>query len=352
MAVHDRKMKGFFRIHGDKIYTEELMLLSNTEPRTCGSQGQGSREWFLDRGFSGTSSTMYELIGIFAKSVMENNNDDSSNNIMGDFQKILDFCGHQIEDVEETEDPGIDLAIATNPLTNTANPTVNHTVQTSEIPNLPTTNTNPSTNATNTTTQQTATVNPSTNAANSLSNAADQLAQTTGTSDSQEIGNDILAVADFNPVVSVATDWVKKMCNTNDDAMSDDTFIDAMDDGSVSVEIMIQMLSILKRSPQRPISKDQCKIKLNEWLNSPREERPYVNLLLRQLRPIGRQKKIAGASNMNKENLIKKLAEHLKENNKRRREREQGGNDDNINLEPLACFLDKSLLRPQKDKID
>jgi hypothetical protein len=63
-------MKGFDDIFGTNNNPEhEVKLLSLVKPRTCGNRGQASAEWFLDCGFSATSSTADSLLVTCAKSI-------------------------------------------------------------------------------------------------------------------------------------------------------------------------------------------------------------------------------------------------------------------------------------------
>ena len=55
-------MKGFDRLIGESSREMEEQLLNLVLPRSCGEAGQGSKEWFLDRMFSGTSSQIYALV--------------------------------------------------------------------------------------------------------------------------------------------------------------------------------------------------------------------------------------------------------------------------------------------------
>lgn len=62
MSKREQQMKGFTLLAGERQEAAEDLLLSRVEPRTCGADGQGSREWFLERMFSGTSSTLFFLL--------------------------------------------------------------------------------------------------------------------------------------------------------------------------------------------------------------------------------------------------------------------------------------------------
>jgi hypothetical protein len=91
LTGHERAMKGFKLLLGEANRTAEELLLANVEPRTCGDAGQGSAEWFLDRMFSGTSSTISELIRAVAP--LLHPSDDSA--IYADFLTVLTFCGDE-----------------------------------------------------------------------------------------------------------------------------------------------------------------------------------------------------------------------------------------------------------------
>ena len=94
---HDRRMKGFDRLCGESTTEIEEILLSLVTPRSCGAAGQGSKEWFLDRMFSGTSSQIYALIEAAAPLLLpdENLHDDLKDSLKevleySHLQKILD----------------------------------------------------------------------------------------------------------------------------------------------------------------------------------------------------------------------------------------------------------------------
>ena len=91
LTDEERKMKGFRLIIGPKRYAVELLLLTKVEPRTCGPEGQGSREWFVDRMFSGTSSTAH---AIFKKAVpvLVKENDDE---VMQALELVLSYTGEK-----------------------------------------------------------------------------------------------------------------------------------------------------------------------------------------------------------------------------------------------------------------
>ena len=91
MPDRERQMKGFTLLLGDKHEEVEDLLLSNVEPRTCGSAGQGSREWFLDRMFSGTSSTVHRLleksVGVLIKT------DENDDGLLDDITTVVKAIG-------------------------------------------------------------------------------------------------------------------------------------------------------------------------------------------------------------------------------------------------------------------
>ena len=70
---HERLMKGFDLLIGESCKPMELALLALVAPRSCGADGQGSKEWFLDRMFAGTSSQVHLLIEASAPLLMSNN---------------------------------------------------------------------------------------------------------------------------------------------------------------------------------------------------------------------------------------------------------------------------------------
>ena len=72
-------MNGFDILVGSSLPEIETQLLSLVLPRTCGKEGQGSKEWFLDRMFSGTSYQIHALI--LAAGPLLLADDDIDNNV-------------------------------------------------------------------------------------------------------------------------------------------------------------------------------------------------------------------------------------------------------------------------------
>ena len=76
LSDHDRQMHGFSLLIGESTKEIDEKILSLVAPRSCGSAGQGSKEWFLDRMFSGTSSQIHLLILASAPPLMAANDID------------------------------------------------------------------------------------------------------------------------------------------------------------------------------------------------------------------------------------------------------------------------------------
>ena len=89
LSDDERKMKGFKLIIGKKKEAAEQLLLSRVDPRTCGPEGQGSREWFVDRMFSGTSSTVHAVFKKCIPFLAEEEDDDT----MSALKVVLSFTG-------------------------------------------------------------------------------------------------------------------------------------------------------------------------------------------------------------------------------------------------------------------
>ena len=90
MPPEEKQMKGFNLLVGSRTKSAESLLLSKVDPRTCGSAGQGSREWFIDRMFSGTSSTIHS---IFKKCIplLVAEADGKDEEIMNALQTVLSY---------------------------------------------------------------------------------------------------------------------------------------------------------------------------------------------------------------------------------------------------------------------
>lgn len=117
LAGEARKMKGFSMLLGNSSQACELLLLSNIMPRTCGADGQGSREWFLDRMFSGTSSTIAKLLDSSLQLLVGDRNllagDDE---LLESIRTLLLFGGNQnlLHQLEAAADCGEGMASNSN----------------------------------------------------------------------------------------------------------------------------------------------------------------------------------------------------------------------------------------------
>ena len=398
LSPHERSMKGFVRIHGPQVWSEEQLLLSNVEPRTCGSRGQGSREWFLDRGFSGTSSTIFALIQALAPQVLNSNEEDED--LVKNFKTVLDFCGYLPDEIDDNTDMpelGVPAGIsdsgtpnqgqlstaasaeASNQLssrTSTQALVPPASVPPASVPpasvplasvlpasippaSVPPASAHPASvppasapqasALSNQGPTQGATQGATQRSTQRLARVSNQASNQTAISDNS---SDIAAVATVDPAVAAAKQWIDTLSEPLPDdeaAASDDQFMTQMESGAIDDDILFRMISILKASPHRPSTRVQYKKKLADWLSAEREHRPFHLLLHKQLHDLAKKKKLSGISNVNKSTLISILAKNAK------KERENGNESDGeerLTLEPLICFLDASFLQPQKDKID
>ena len=91
LPAHDRQMKGFGILVGCSTTSVEEKLLSLVLPRTCADAGQGSKEWFLDRMFSGTSSQINQLITAAAPLLA--GDDELDDEAKTALKEIADFIG-------------------------------------------------------------------------------------------------------------------------------------------------------------------------------------------------------------------------------------------------------------------
>lgn len=76
LTDHQRFMKGFDVLVGETTNQIESSLLALVMPRSCGAAGQGSKEWFLDRMFSGTSSQIHSLLEAAAPLLLSSQDTD------------------------------------------------------------------------------------------------------------------------------------------------------------------------------------------------------------------------------------------------------------------------------------
>ena len=110
---------------------------------------------------------------------------------------------------------------------------------------------------------------------------------------------------------------------------------------------MKHMLSLLKKNEHRITAIQPNKKKLLEWIQSDPNRRQFELLSVRQLKELAKSKRISGISNLNKDGIIEKL---IKKNSER--ENNEMSDAEIKKLSPLIAFLDCSLLRPLKDKIE
>ena len=80
-------MKGFDLLFGKSTEEIEELLLDLVVPRSCGSSGQGSKEWFLDRMFSGTSSQIHSLVEAAAPLMLAE--EDLDDNLRNSLEAVL-----------------------------------------------------------------------------------------------------------------------------------------------------------------------------------------------------------------------------------------------------------------------
>ena len=99
LTDEERQLKGFKLIIGESRRSPEILLLSKVDTRTCGPEGQGSREWFVDRMFSGTSSTIHHIF----KKCIPLLADDEDDDIVNSLKVVLSFTGEMkiLEKIQE-----------------------------------------------------------------------------------------------------------------------------------------------------------------------------------------------------------------------------------------------------------
>ena len=90
LSDNERQMKGFTELVGTSSKPIEETLLALVVPRSCGASGQGSKEWFLDRMFSATSSQIHFLIHAAAPLLISNGDD-----VKESLRVIVEFTKHK-----------------------------------------------------------------------------------------------------------------------------------------------------------------------------------------------------------------------------------------------------------------
>ena len=336
LSSHDRAIKGFDRIFGRKCIAHEEILLSAVDPRTCGGKGQGSREWFLDRAFSGTSSTIYTLLTALANDLStDNNSSDSDNdgnaddneNIIEDLKTVLKFCDYDFmdENLLEENDNGIAGTQDTNNIDeNTAMDNINNIDNANNI-DLDNTRRNDTVR-------------------NGNSEDPSNTNRTAGTN----IGNNTTAVNETANGESEAVEqgkfWVEAMTTLDDDGMTDDKFKTHLE--QLPNTTLLVIMGTIKGNNNKNATKVQNKKKLLEWIQIPRERRKYQWLLRTQLDAIAAGRDARKPSGLSKDGLIDWLISNDKSSN------EESDTSDGDSLDLLAKFIDCSLLQPMKDKVD
>ena len=327
-------MKGFDHIFGEKSSEQEEMILSQVEPRTAGSKGQGSREWFLDRAFSGTSSTMFKLICVLAGDIKAKNDGDS--NIQEHLQTVLDFCGHDLNQAQENEN---DTPSQSN--TTTAAATATATVAATVPATSPATVAYVTTPAATTTTLAMATATAA---------AAAAVATNSGAVSNINTSVEIDGGGDDDGILSEADSWFDVLTTHGEDLSFEEDFKQKLYNNEISNTTMKELLSKIKKAAINNRSTAEAnKNKLLEWLTFPREQRPYKNIVRTKLYEIAKARKLNGVnSNTGKEKLIEKLIEYDKTPSSTRNTSSTSSSD----VQAFAAFINCSLLQPQKTKLE
>ena len=103
-----RVMKGFLILVGKPNEEMEAVLLACVSPQTCGSEGQATKEWFLDQMFSGTSSQIHHLVKAAVPLLMSGNDlDNNQRDAVTAFLKFLQqeaLVDLPINEADETEE--------------------------------------------------------------------------------------------------------------------------------------------------------------------------------------------------------------------------------------------------------
>ena len=137
LSHEERQMKGFQLLAGSRNQEAESLLLSKVEARTCGPEGQGSREWFIDRMFSGTSSTIHaifkECVPLLVAEIIERDS-DSDNETMEALDVVMSYIDNKDamdkikKDIQKSQQAEEDNSNAVQQATLNANPSKNEAI--------------------------------------------------------------------------------------------------------------------------------------------------------------------------------------------------------------------------------
>ena len=353
-------MKAFPIFLGEHSDEAETLLLANVEPRTC---GQGSREWFLDRMFSGTSSTLHKVLEICIPFLFEGDQADDAG-LMQDVEMLLTFASHKalLKKIKDGLAAPSAATAAAPAMAIAPSPPA-----TAAAPSPPSPPSPPATPAH-------ASIAPT--AANNLPTTMDAT-PVVDNSTNEDIA------ASIHDDKTIAEEWIKKLSDPEVD--NDGQFrreLPRMATNSIS-----WIISLVYKSPFENIPYAAASRKIFKWLGTSdlgdRRRRPFLMLNKDQLIEEGRKRNlpVSTCRRKKKEDLISFFLDHpaasndtgrqandishqanntnrqvnntsRRANNSSRQAVNGTTQPDNGDLDPLVLFLDQSFLRPQQKKTE
>ena len=317
-------MKGFDVLIGQTCCPIESALLARVNPRSCGAAGQGSKEWFLDRMFSGTSSQVHLLIQAAAPLLVSDPavHDETKNAI----RKIVEYTKHNL--VSDVSAPEPEPALTPEPV---STPDPQSVPAPAPVPDQ---------------TSTPAAVPPP------------ELASTPAPApepESQEV------VRNESPEEKEAKEWIVKLTDPTK-TVTDDVFLaelPSIDNKAIGwmIHILSKNKGLLRINPQAANEK-----KIKTWLKSDRAHRHLIFVLKLQLLEIAKKKGMPKIPEQKtKLEIIKKIVDFdsrpTSNTNDENGRNETNNRNNNSNrtfgrkeLAPLVAILGQSFLRPQKPK--
>ena len=358
--THQRKMKGFDTLAGTSSLNAELALLDVVLPRTCGEAGQGTKEWFLDRMFSGTSSQIHHLV--VAAAPFLSNDPSVASDLKDALCDILKYT-HQ-ERAGETV-PGTTDATQTQTQAPSPSPLTAASIPTSPPAAARISTSSPLVAAPSSTSPQVAAASTSSlpttmqllppaiapSVTSPTTATATATAPTQPPAEEEESDENEAAKSDDQ---IQAEDWVERL-TTPDTDDGDDDFKNHLKNLSRSTISWIYWILSGSTGPFRESPRASTEKKLLEWIQKSRNERPYFLQKKALLLEIAKAKKQKANMQNSKEELIKKILKGIEDEknntssgNENNTNQDGTNNTTDIELTPLAAILRFSFLRPQK----
>ena len=365
---HDRLMKGFDTLEGASSRAVELSLLDAVLPRTCGEAGQGTKEWFLDRMFSATSSQMHHLVVAAAPTLSDTT--DPSSELRKHLMNVLKYTNE--EDAAATSPASsapTNAAPSASSLADDASPTTTISPASASAPApspapvlLNPTSSDPSSSAQAPSIPASIPTNAPPPTSPPAENTASLDVEPASASAAEEEEKESERQEEKSDDQIQAEDWIERllMPNTNE---GDDDFKEHLQNLTRSTLSWMHWILSASTGTFKESSKPSTVKKFQEWITKSREERPFFLMKKAKLVEIARSKGERANIQNGKEDLVKKILHGIK----REKEQEVSGSGDTTNngtannnttndstttsdaeLTPLAKIFHFSFLRPQK----